>query len=728
VVKQDLEFRKLKSIDHGDMDSDLKILVDKLSTSENFETLIDNWNGGLSDLLNQHAPLVTKRITCRNRPIWITDMLLTFKAVVRRAEKRYRRDPTFINKGTLKELRQIYRKQVKHLKWEHVNSAIQECGNDAQKLYTVVNKLTGRQKVSALPDEENSSVLADKFAEFFMSKIHKIRNNLKDYPLFDPPIRQCTQLSAFRSFNEEAISKLVSKTKSTICETDPFPASLLKQHLPTMLPVLTRIINDSLTTGKFSRHWKTSIVRPLLKKPSLDVADLSNYRPVNNLPFVSKVVERGMLAQLNDHLTEQGLLPGYISAYRESYSTETALIKVVNDLLINIDHQKVTPLIALDLSAAFDTVDHGVLLEVLHNQFGICDTALEWFRSYLNDRTIKVQIQESFSAELELPFSVPQGSCAGPVAYNLYASTLQNYIHTHLPDELGDVSILGYADDHACYIPFKAGKVEEEKCSVGTLEQCAKIIAVWMNENRLKLNTSKTEYIKFGNQCQIKKCSVYGIDINGDHITESQSIKYLGVLLDEGLNFKKHINSKCQTAMYNLFRLKSIRSYLSRKSMEQLVQSLVVSHIDYCSTLLYGLPKTTLAKLQRVQSFAAKLILNKRKYDSVTQCLLQLHWLPVEYRILFRLLCMCYKCVNGQAPDYLCCYFKRKETLRSLRSAQNDLYVVPRTKTKSFGDRAFSVSGPKEWNRLPAEIKDCDNLVLFKKQLKTYLFQKAFNM
>ena len=198
--------------------------------------------------------------------------------------------------------------------------------------------------------------------------------------------------------------------------------------------------------------------------------------------------------------------------------------------------------------------------------------------------------------------------------------------------------------------------------------------------------------------------------------------------LDEVLNFKKHIDSKCQTAMYNLFRLKSIRSYLSRTSMEQLVQSLVVSHIDYCSTLLYGLPKATVAKLQRVQSFAAKLILNKRKYDSVTQCLLQLHWLPVEYRILFRLLCMCYKCVNGQAPDYLCCYFTRKEATRALRSAQDDLYVVPITKTKSFGDRAFSVAGPKEWNRLPAEIKDCDNFVLFKKQLKTYLFQKAFSM
>ena len=192
-----------------------------------------------------------------------------------------------------------------------------------------------------------------------------------------------------------------------------------------------------------------------------------------------------------------------------------------------------TPLIALDLSAAFDTVDHGVSLEVLHNQFGIGDTALEWFRSYLSDRTIKVQIKESFSAELELPLSVPQGSCAGPVAYNLDASTLQNYIKTHLSDELGDVSILGYADDHACYIPFKAGKVEEEQYSVETLEQCAKIIAVWMNENRLKLNTSKTEYITFGNKCPIKKSFLNGIDINGDHIAESQCIKYLGVWLDE---------------------------------------------------------------------------------------------------------------------------------------------------------------------------------------------------
>ena len=169
--------------------------------------------------------------------------------------------------------------------------------------------------------------------------------------------------------------------------------------------------------------------------------------------------------------------------------------------------------------------------------------------------------------------------------------------------------------------------------------------------------------------------------------------------------------------------------FFSKDCLLQIVQSLVISQIDYCSCLLYGLPDSSLAKLQRVQNFAAKLILNKRKYDSSKACLKELHWLPVRYRILFRLLCMCFKCINGQGPNDLIGYFKLKELRRyDLRSSSGSCFIVPRTNSVMFGDRAFSIAGPREWNKLPNIVKNSNSPEQFKKKLKTHLFAVAFNL
>ena len=208
---------------------------------------------------------------------------------------------------------------------------------------------------------------------------------------------------------------------------------------------------------------------------------------------------------------------------------------------------------------------------------------------------------------------------------------------------------------------------------------------------------------------------------------ESSCVKYLGVLLDRELSFHEYIVDKCKKAMFNIYRLRQLRIHLSRKSLEQLVHSLVLSQLDYCSILLYGLPKSSLIKLQRVQNCAAKLILNKRKYDSSTACLKELHWLPIKSRILFRLLCMTYKCINNQGPSYLSSYFIQNNCRYSLRSSSSSTFCVPKTNRKTYGDRAFSIAGPREWNNLPNNIRSAGNFHIFKKLLKTDLFKIAFS-
>lgn len=216
-----------------------------------------------------------------------------------------------------------------------------------------------------------------------------------------------------------------------------------------------------------------------------------------------------------------------------------------------------------------------------------------------------MRVEQSFSEEMKLPSSVPQGSCAGSVLFNLYSSTLHDFINDNLQRREEVLSLIGYGDDHSYYSYFKSS-------------------STWMNVNRMQLNCNKTEYIKFGSSTHLQKCAIDGFDIIDTHVNESTAIKYLGVYLDSGMSFAKYITEKCKTAMFHLHRIRVLRSHLSRKSLELVIHVLILSQLDYCCTLLYGLPNSSLDKLQRVQNFAAKLILNKKKFDSVTECLREL--------------------------------------------------------------------------------------------------------
>ena len=190
---------------------------------------------------------------------------------------------------------------------------------------------------------------------------------------------------------------------------------------------------------------------------------VSNFRPERNLSFISKVVEKVVLTQFNKHCSTHRLIPDYQSAYRENYSCETALAKIVNDILWAMEHQKITSLVTINLSAAFDTVDHDILLRVLKKRFGVQDTCLEWFRSYLTSRKCMVKIRDAFSSKYELNYSVPQGSLGGPSLYAVYASTMQSVV-------LEEINLYGFADDHVLKNSFKASSRVDEEKSILSLE------------------------------------------------------------------------------------------------------------------------------------------------------------------------------------------------------------------------------------------------------------------
>ena len=215
------------------------------------------------------------------------------------------------------------------------------------------------------------------------------------------------KLSCFQPVSIQEVQKIIRNSPSKSCNLDPLPTSLLKECLDELAPIITEMINTSIMTGKVSAKMKEAVVTPLLKKANLALI-LKNFRPVSNLTFISKTIERFVASPLTAHMKMNGLIEMFQSAYRECHSTETALIRVQNDILHAMDKKHVTILVLLDLSAAFDTVDHSILIRRLEQRCGITGTALDWLISYLKNRKQTVSIDGELSDPQHLDCGVPQ--------------------------------------------------------------------------------------------------------------------------------------------------------------------------------------------------------------------------------------------------------------------------------------------------------------------------------
>ena len=291
-----------------------------------------------------------------------------------------------------------------------------------------------------------------------------------------------------------------------------------------------------------------------------------------------------------------------------------------------------------------------------------------------------------YSKKHDLNCSVLQGSYAGPVLYLAYANSLQDVIPMGMP-------LHGFADDHSVKKSFCANKKNRklERKTIQDLEESVMKIKHWMDINWLKMNDGKTEFIPYGSRQQLLKCETASIHINGNSIERA---KNLGVSLDKNLNMKEHVAGKCKTAMFNLLKINKIWPMLNMEACKTLMQGLVISLLDYSNAILAGLPKNIIRKLQRVQNIAAKIILNRDR-SSVTECLKQLHRLPVRERIRHKTLTLVHKCLMGNVPMYLQDLLQEHEGgQRHLRSNMKWKHLkIPHTKKKTFAARSFSVLG-----------------------------------
>ena len=263
------------------------------------------------------------------------------------------------------------------------------------------------------------------------------------------------------------------------CELDPIPSKLLIECLDSILPSLTDLFNSSLASGIFQQCFKSALVTPILKKKCLDHNYLNNYRPVSNLCFIAKILEKLVLSQVSSYLNSHNIYNTCQSAYRPGHSTETALLKVVNDLYLSLNKGNISVLALLDFSSAFDTIDHPILVHRLHTDFGFTDTVLQWFSSYLTDRTHYVSLSNHCSAFTHVHSGVPQGSVLGPILFTMYIKPLSAIIDSH--------SIIhhSFADDLQLQMSAPLDRISE---LLHSMQSCISDVKAWATANMLKLN------------------------------------------------------------------------------------------------------------------------------------------------------------------------------------------------------------------------------------------------
>ena len=507
-MRKEVVFRRLHHICLQEFKRDIVSLHDEINCAASVGDMVAAYNDGLRRLVDNHAPQRTMTITLRPDCPWYTDELRDEKQRRRRAEHKWLQTRLEVHRQAYRAQCVVFNNMLVNAKKNYYTTKIANCKNDQKQLFRITKNLMGNGGVTAMPSHVCPAVMAQRFGDHFIEKECNIRDDNVDCGEDHPDITLAAMnndvafggvpVVCFETVSELDVERLVTSVPVKSCELDPIPTWLLKRCSAELVPVITVMINASVTSSHVPADFKHAIVKPLLKKPTLDKDILNNYRPVSNLPFISKLVERVVAKQLNIHIDEYALHDPFQSAYRRGHSTETALLRVKNDIAETLDKKCTTILVMLDLSAAFDSVVHELLMTRLEQSFGITDKALAWLISYISERNQKVVVGSAESGGSVVTRGVPQGSVLGPILYCIYTKPIGRIITRH------GMNHHCYADDLQIYLAVD--RDESIVTALAKVELCVAEVAAWLTNNNLKLNMAKSEVIIFPRRRNATAC------------------------------------------------------------------------------------------------------------------------------------------------------------------------------------------------------------------------------
>ncbi|KAK3525429.1 hypothetical protein QTP86_031555 [Hemibagrus guttatus] len=484
------------------------------------DSATDTLLSSLSSTMDLLCPLSTIRKKNSSTAPWLSDVLRNNRRELRSAARKWKKSKLNTDLISYRTLLSKFSLDVTSAKTSFYKEKLETSAQDPQKLHNIFSSL-----LNPPAPPPPSSLTAKYFATFYTEKIERICQAFTSLPTSPTSHSQhsatpsLTQLSTVAA---EEVLKITRSCNPTTCPLDPVPSAMLQTISPDFLPFITTVINGSLTSGHVPSVFKKARVIPILKKSALDPSDFSNYRPVSLLSFLSKILERVVCNQLSDYLMQNNLHDPNQSGFKAAHSTETALFAVTEKLHAARSAKLSLVLILLDLSAAFDTVNHKTLLSTLRS-LGICGTAWEWFASYLDGRSYQVKWKGLTSAPRRLSTGVPQGSVLGPLLFSLYTHSLGKVTSSH------GFSYHCYADDTQLIFPFPPS----DTMASARISACLVDISSWMTAHQLKLNPSKTELLVIpGDPSPAQDLA---ISLNNSMISPSATARNLGVAQVGGL-------------------------------------------------------------------------------------------------------------------------------------------------------------------------------------------------
>ena len=661
---------------------------------------------------------ISKLNSCRkSKSPWITKGLLTSVKKKNKLYKKYLANPTPVRDSQYKR----YKNKLNHLirisKKTYYDKKFELAKSDLKTTWKLINEVTNlKRKKPSLPSSFRSnnmtinepSKIANDFCKYFSEIGPSLARKI-------PPTNR-----SFHEFLGPTISETIFLKPTTVNELreicmsfkngkapgyDNLPIHIIKKSFELISEPLMLVINSSLEAGLFPDKSKVAKIIPIYKAGEVDT--FTNYRPISILSSFSKIYERVMYNRLVEFTNKLEIYYCHQFGFRTNHSTNLALTHLVNKIATAIDQKEITASVFLDLSKAFDTLNHYILFSKLE-RYGIRGVALNWVKSYFNNRTQFVQYNKFSSARIATQCGVPQGSILGPLFFILYINDLPNASHLVKPLLFADDTSICYASSD----PIVLATV---------LNEALLNISTWMKANKLSVNIDKTNYIIFQ---PTQKKSTYEILLLLDDrlITQKKQIKFLGVLLDENLSWKPHINYVCKKVSKSIGVIYRARFNLSKSTKLSLYYTLIYPYLIYCNTIWSSTYVSNLKRLQILQKRIVRLLTSSSFLAHTAPLFKKLKILDINGINSFCTGIFMYSYHNKLLPPPFLNLFSTSNQFHNYNTRNADTYRshACRTNIKQF---TMLSRGPKLWNSLPDTVKNAGTLNCFRNRIRKYLLQ-----